>query len=81
MLEAMDTQLDDDDVMRRALAAYFRGGATTQPNSGESGVQLIGDRRYVVLRNSDGLLAIYRVRNDGMLKRMKRWPKELEPSL
>jgi hypothetical protein len=33
---------------------------------------------YVVLRNARGLLAVYRVRNDGMLKGLKRWPAEID---
>jgi len=40
-------------------------------------VRELGDRNYVVLKNGNGILAIYRVRNDGMLKRLKRWPVEL----
>jgi hypothetical protein len=34
-------------------------------------------RRYVVLSNANGILAAYRVRPDGILKRLKRWPPEL----
>jgi hypothetical protein len=34
--------------------------------------------KYVVLRNVRGALAVYRVRNDGMLKRMKRWPVAID---
>ena len=30
---------------------------------------------YVVLSNVRGTLAVYRVRNDGVLKGLKRWPK------
>jgi hypothetical protein len=34
--------------------------------------------QYVILRNVDGVLAVYRVRTDnGLLRRMKRWPAEL----
>jgi hypothetical protein len=33
---------------------------------------------YVVLENVNGVLAVYRVRNDGMLRRMRRWPKAIE---
>jgi hypothetical protein len=29
------------------------------------------------LRNVRGIMAVYRVRNDGALKRLKRWPEGL----
>jgi hypothetical protein len=35
-------------------------------------------RLIVVLRNTRGVLKVYRVRNDGILKGLKRWPKEVE---
>jgi hypothetical protein len=31
----------------------------------------------VVLRSARGPLAVYRVRNDGKLKRLRRWPNDL----
>lgn len=64
--------------MRRAYAAYFRGGATQQPAENSSGVEQVGRLKYVVLRNSDGVLGVYRVRNDGVLKGLKRWPAPLD---
>lgn len=69
---------EDDEVMRKAFAAYFRGGNTDQPGAAASGVELVGGLRYAVLRNVRGVLAVYRVRNDGMLKGLKRWPAELD---
>lgn len=66
-----------DDLIRRALAAYFRTGGTEQPAGGGDLVEHDG-MTYVVLRNVSGILAVYRVRNDGILKRLKRWPAELE---
>lgn len=67
-----------DELLQRAMAAYFRGGGTDQPGRTESGVETVGELQYVVLRNVRGVLAVYRVRNDGMLKGLKRWPKELD---
>lgn len=68
---------DHDELTRRAFAAYFRTGGTDQPTKGSGEIEHDG-KRYVVLRNRSGLLAVYRVRNDGMLRRMRRWPAELE---
>lgn len=39
-----------------------------------SGVVEHNGREYVVLRNANGILAVYRIRNDGMLKALRRWP-------
>ncbi len=64
-------------IVRRAFAAYFRAGGVDQPANDSREVEH-GAHRYVVLRNVSGTLAVYRVRNDGMLRRMRRWPKEVE---
>jgi hypothetical protein len=73
---------DDDNVMRRSLAAYFRSasslGILMQPSQGDSGVQNHAGLSYAVLRNGGGILAVYRITNAGQLKRLKRWPKALE---
>lgn len=64
----------------RACAAYFKteGHDAAQPSEIDSGEIEHGGKRYVALRNRDGILAVYRVRNDGMLKRLRRWPSALE---
>lgn len=67
--------LDKTDIMRRAMAAWFRGGETAQPSATASGLVEHETLNYVVLRNVRGLLAVYRVTNAGQLKRLKRWPK------
>jgi hypothetical protein len=67
---------DEDDLLRRAFAAWFRGGGTDQP-SNSSAVEKHNRKEYVVLRNANGLLAVYRVRNDDMLKRLRRWPSSI----
>lgn len=70
--------LDDDrDLLRRAFAAYFRSGGTDQPSGGDSQVVVRAGHRYVVLENGNGILRVYRVRNDGMLKGLRRWPAEI----
>jgi hypothetical protein len=67
---------DDDDLKRRAFAAYFRAGGTAQP-SGQSGVVIHGGLKYVHLYSGPETLAVYRYDNAGRLKRLKRWPKDL----
>lgn len=65
------------DYLTRAFAAYFRSGEREQPTNSSSLAEYMG-RKYVVLENVNGVLAVYRIRNDGILRRMKRWPKEIE---
>ena len=73
---------DNDPVIRRAFAAYFRylsslGALPTIPANDSDRCELDG-KEYVTLRNVNGTLAVYRVRNNGALKRLRRWPEELE---
>lgn len=65
----------------RAWSAYFRypGEAVLdQPSKSLSGTCDHRGRSYVVLRNGYRTLAVFRVRNDLSLRRMKRWPKVLD---
>jgi len=66
----------DEDLTRRALAAWFRTGGIDQPSKA-SGVVRYGGLDYVVLVSTRGVLAVYRVNNDGWLRRLKRWPPAL----
>jgi hypothetical protein len=43
-----------------------------------SGVVEHEGKTYVVLHNARGTLAVYRVRNSGLLKRLRRWPAALD---
>jgi hypothetical protein len=61
-----------DPLIRRALIAYLRSDAEVQPT--DTRVRTLKGKRYVVLRRSGKLLACYRVRNDGQLKRLVRLP-------
>ena len=71
----------DRELTNRAFAAWFRTCARElipdQP-ANNSGVTNHGGHVYVVLHNAKGVMAVYRVRNDGILKRLRRWPSELE---
>jgi len=69
-----------DDLTARAMRAYFVAmkrnnpfSAPAQPASA-SGLRTHEGKQYVVLTSVRGVLAVYRVRNDGMLKGLKRWP-------
>ena len=74
-----------DDLTTRAFAAYFReaktrGAYSPDQPANDSGIEQHDGRDYVVLRNVNGTLAVYRVRNDGLLKRLRRWPAALKES-
>ena len=73
---------DERDLLRRASTAWFHGADRVglmpePPDPRLSGVETYGGKTYVVLRNADGLVAVYRVRDDGTLKALRRVPAEL----
>lgn len=72
--------ITEDAVVLRAIKAYMRhqskhGFVATQPSHELSCLYLYGGRFYAVLRNINGLLAVYRYDYQGRLRRLKRWPK------
>jgi hypothetical protein len=71
-----------DDRMARAMAAWFRGsrtGVTPQyPHRERSMEVTVHGKDYVVLGNGCGVLGVYRVRPNGALKLLRRWPKDVE---
>ena len=77
----MTSSTDKSDLLRRAFAAYFRsdksGPQPDQPSQALSSVVESGGRTYVVLNNARGVLTVYRVRTDGVLKRLVRWPADI----
>jgi hypothetical protein len=80
-LLSMTVAKSDQSIIARAFAAWFRSsaaiGTAIQPPQ-DSSVAEVAGKRYVVLQNVKGILAVYRIMNAGQLKRLKRWPAELE---
>ena len=70
--------MDDDDYGKRAMAAYFKFGTGILPYPTEPQILEHEKKWYVVLYNCNGFLAVYRIGNNDLLRRLKRWPKELE---
>jgi hypothetical protein len=71
----------DPELFRRAMGAYFRSPWDPDlgmPNNPGSYLMEIDDRRYVVLANSGTICAVFRIRQSGLLKRLRRWPSEIE---
>jgi len=74
-------QLDDPAIVRRAFVAWYSADedqAPGHPSPAASHHVRLAGHEYVVLRDANSLLAVYRLRNDGKLKRLRRWPRELE---
>jgi hypothetical protein len=76
-------EVSDEELVIRAKRAYFtaarkEGRESPDMPSNTSDVVQVGEKEYVELHNGNGILAVYRVRNDGVLKRLVRWPRELE---
>ena len=70
-----------DDLTRRALVAYLRTDGTAAGVSEQSsGPVTHQGRTYVVLRPDSGseVLAVYRYRTTGLLRRLRRWPRAIE---
>jgi len=83
----MKTNKEDGELLNRALAAYFRSNpndtvATDSVYLDSKPATLYG-HKYVVIRGRQGraasveIFAVYRVRNDGMLRRLRRYPADL----
>ena len=67
-------------LISRAIAAYFRypDSEVTQPAQPSMNMCSVVEhegRKYVILSNSYDVLAVYRCKTDGFLKRLVRWPK------
>jgi hypothetical protein len=69
-----------DALKARALSAWYRTGGKDQPSAVT--LRTHEGQPYLVVRGKPGILAVYRVREvttqAGMLRRMKRWPVEIE---
>jgi hypothetical protein len=66
-------------LTQRAIKLHTGKLGAQQPAADLSGPATAGGLDYIVLRNLGGVLAVYRVLPiTRTLKRLKRWPKELE---
>lgn len=74
-----------EELKARALKSWYaqakKAGAPVEegPTAAASTMEEVGGLSYIVLRGEEGgPLAVYRIRaNDGVLKRLRRPPKEL----
>lgn len=66
-----------DELLNRAKRAYYlnakqRGDLDPEVPGTESGIQSADGLLYVVLRGPTDIYAVYRIRKNGALKRIKR---------
>mgnify|MGYP001216166751 CR=1 FL=1 len=68
-----------DDLLRRAVSAWFKHGKGyplhEQPSASLSTVEEADGHTYIILRNVNGIITVYRFKNNGVLKRLVRIPK------
>lgn len=72
-----EVEVQFSDYGPRAMAAYFRSGANIQPAHDVLQYTVRG-KDYVVLQNVNGILAVYRIKPDGYLKGLRRWPAVID---
>ena len=68
-------------LLNRAMAAFLRSSDASQPSGASSGEEEIEGKKYIVLRNVRGVLAVYRVRivkGVEVLKRLRRYPSQIQ---
>lgn len=61
------------DPIERAFRAYFRTNPDALQPANYSGIEVSGETEYVVLRNINGVLAVYRITATGGLRRGRNW--------
>ncbi|MHB2211503.1 hypothetical protein [Methylobacterium sp. CM6257] len=67
------------EMMRRALANYYRQGGSDFPCPYLSRIVEHRKERYAYLANSRGTLAVYRIRSENSFyRRAMRWPRAIE---
>jgi|RhiMethySRZTD1v2_1073278.scaffolds.fasta_scaffold65883_1 hypothetical protein len=71
------------DFVPRAMAAWYRARRTDHthafPHQARCAQVTLGDgKHYVVLASSDAVVAVYRIKPAGFLRRLKRWPRQVE---
>jgi hypothetical protein len=81
-----EIQYRDTDAVRRAMIAFYRdyrpmAGRPLDIPTADSGVRVHNGRRYAVLQFAADNLAlhVWRINNDGSLRRLVRWPREIDP--
>ena|SRR5262252_1146427 len=52
-----------------------------RPSAYRSGLAQIGDQLYFILANSAGMLAVFRLQEDGSLRRLQHYPGTLRRAL
>jgi hypothetical protein len=62
-------------LLRRAYVAWYKSGGTAPPTT--SYVTTHKGLSYVVVQNA-GRIVVYRIKNDGMLRALRRWPHQVE---
>ena len=70
-------------LIQQAIRAWkryeqYHGFYPTQPSMSDSQILRDGGDLYIILANCNGILAVYRVRENGTLFRLKNIPQKVE---
>jgi hypothetical protein len=65
----------EQELQNRLFAAWFKSGGLEQPSTADA--YTIDGKEYAVLYNTNGVLAVYDVSDDGRLKRLEQYPEEI----
>lgn len=71
--------IDDDEILKRALRAYYRTfGAQAMIPAGGGDITMVKKVPYAVLSNIHGVLACYKVLPSGRIHRVDDVPQAIE---
>lgn len=77
--------IESETLLNRGLKTYHESQtdshesiSSTSPERNRSSVDQINELTFVVIRNEERTLAVYRVTSRGDLKPMEKWPTELD---
>jgi hypothetical protein len=65
--------MDADQLINHSIKLFLRK-SNQQPSASESYIRTEGGKDYVVLKNANGVLAVYSISDDDYLKQLKNIP-------
>jgi hypothetical protein len=68
---------DEEELLNRARIAYRKAGNAMQPSAGACDVVETDGGVYAVLRNTNGILAVYQHKNES-LSALTTWPAGIQ---
>lgn len=73
-----ETMQEARKLVTRSMLAHVRAGGTYRPDPEHSGIVELQGRRYIRMATAARTHAVYRVEAGQRLRRLAKWPPELE---